>query len=250
MFILLLVLGFIIGGFVIAMGGGGAAFYLGILTGLVHIAPASAAATSLFTALPSLCIGAYSHYRTGNMRFKFGNRMLIAAVPATIIGSIIAEFLDENIYKWLIFLVFLLLGLQVIWQSFHHHESKNTQMTAQLNPGKAYFFGTLSGLMVGIAGLSGGSPLVAGMLLMGLSMQEAAATSSYALIITSIVGILMHSTEGNIAWGAGIALMIGAIIGSALMPALLSRFNSRKVTKVLRPLMGAIMIIMAVTTVA
>ncbi|MHA8137623.1 sulfite exporter TauE/SafE family protein [Lactobacillaceae bacterium Scapto_B20] len=248
MLLLLLLLGFLIGGFVIAMGGGGAAFYLGILTGIVHVAPSSAAATSLFTALPSLMIGAYSHYRTGNIRFKFGNRMLMFAIPATIAGSFLADFISETVYGWVIFAIFLLMGGQVLWQSFFS-KSANGETTAKFSLLHAAMFGTLSGLMVGIAGLSGGSPLVAGMLFMGLSMQEAAATSSYALIVTSLVGILMHSTEGHIAWAPGIALMLGAIVGSALMPVILNRLDPRKVTKVLRPVMGIIMIIMAFSTV-
>ena len=46
--------------------------------------------------------------------------------------------------------------------------------------------------MVGIDGLSGGGPIVAGLLLMGLDMINAAATSAYVLIGTSIVGALLH----------------------------------------------------------
>ncbi|UQS87493.1 sulfite exporter TauE/SafE family protein [Nicoliella spurrieriana] len=249
MLILLVIIGFIIGGFIIAMGGGGATFYLGILTGLVNIAPASATATSLFTALPSLCIGAYSHYRTGNMRFHFGNRMLITAVPATVVGSLISGYLSDTVYRWLLFLLFICLGSQILWQSFGPHRNRQRQHSNDSKLGQAFLFGALSGLMVGIAGLSGGSPLVAGMLLMGLSMQEAAATSSYVLIVTSLVGIMLHSTSGAIAWAPGIALMIGAICGAAFMPYWLNKFNASQVTSVLRPIMGTVMIIMAITTI-
>ena len=65
---LLVFLGFLVGAFIISMGGGGGSFYLGILIGIAHLSPASAAATSLFTAFPALMVGTYSYYRTGNMR--------------------------------------------------------------------------------------------------------------------------------------------------------------------------------------
>ncbi|TPR38884.1 sulfite exporter TauE/SafE family protein [Apilactobacillus micheneri] len=241
---ILLFLGFIIGGFVIIMGGGGAALYLGILTSLIGVSPATAAATSLYTSIPSLLIGSYSHYRTGNMKFKYGNRMLITAVPFTIIGSILSKFIPEIVYSWLIFIVFFTLGVQVLYQSFHPSKKQK-----HLNPKVAYFYGTLSGLMVGIAGMSGGGPIVSGLLVMGLTMQEAAATSSYILIITSIVGFLSHASTGHVAWYAGTMLLIGAIIGAAIMPYLLSKYDPNKVTRVLRPIMGIIMIIMAFTSI-
>ena len=55
---LLGLIGLIIGTFVILFGGGGAAIYLAILTGLFGLNAATASSTSLVTALPSLIIGA------------------------------------------------------------------------------------------------------------------------------------------------------------------------------------------------
>lgn len=87
MTIVLILLGFLVGAFIMTMGGGGGAFYLGIMTGVAHLSPSTAAATSLFTAIPALAVGCYSHYRTGNMQFHAGNKILLTAVPATIVGS-------------------------------------------------------------------------------------------------------------------------------------------------------------------
>ena len=107
-----------------------------------------------------------------------------------------------------------------------------------------YFFGVISGLMVGIAGLSGSGPLVAGLLLIGLTIPQAAATSSYVLVITSMVGLVLHATQGHTAWGMGAVLMVGALLGSATAPRLLAHFDPRKVTQVLRPTMGLFLILM------
>ncbi|GLB46419.1 UPF0721 transmembrane protein [Philodulcilactobacillus myokoensis] len=240
MTIFYILIGFIIGGLVIAMGGGGAAYYLGIMTAVAGIAPASAATTSLYTALPSLIIGAYSHYRTGNMRIHYANQLLITAVPATVVGSLISPYIPSSLYTWLIFIIFLILGIQVLMRAF-----KKKAPTEKINKKEAYVYGTVSGLMVGVAGLSGGGAFVAGLLLMGLTMPEAAATSSYALIVTSIVGLLMHITEqGNIAWKVGTLMLVGAIVGAWLMPHFLARFDKEKLTKVMSPIMGVLMIFM------
>ena len=241
LYIILPVLGFLVGGIVISLGGGGAAFFLSILTGVGHLSASSAAATSLFVGLPALMVGSYSHWRTGNMCFHEGNQMLIAALPSTIIGSLVAKYIPETIYSWIIFIIFILLGVQMLLQSFH----RNTPVKNKTHrSGMTYVFGILSGLMVGIAGLSGGGPLVAGLLLIGLTMQQAAATSSYVLVITSIVGLFLHATQGHTAWVMGAVLMIGALLGSAIAPRFLSRLNPQKVTLVLRPIMGLFLILM------
>lgn len=236
----LLVLGFIVGLLIIAMGGGGGAYYLWILTNVAHVSAASATATSLFTALPALLVGAYSHYRAGNMHFQAGNRMAISAIPTVFIGSWLTHFFSERIYMFVIGVVFVVMGIQLLKESFFPQPTKMTY-----SPAKAYCYGALSGLFVGVAGLSGGGPLMAGLLLMGLTMPEAAATSAYALIGTTVVGMAAHMTQSALAWGPGITLMVGAIIGAAVTPGVMKHFNRDKMTKYFRPFMGIIMLLMA-----
>ena len=65
MTIILLFLGFLVGAFIMTMGGGGGAFYLGIMTGVAHLSPGIAAATSLLIAIPALAVGRYRPLRTG-----------------------------------------------------------------------------------------------------------------------------------------------------------------------------------------
>lgn len=55
--VLLILVGLAVGVFVISLGGGGGAIYLGVLTALFQLPPANAAATSIVTALPALVLG-------------------------------------------------------------------------------------------------------------------------------------------------------------------------------------------------
>lgn len=238
---LLVFLGFLVGAFIISMGGGGGSFYLGILIGIAHLSPASAAATSLFTAFPALMVGTYSYYRTGNMRFSYGNKLLVTTLPATVVGSLLSKYIPVVVYTWAIAITLFILGLQTVRQSFQKRNNRQ-----KLPPMMVYIFGALSGLMVGIAGLSGGGPVMAGLLLLGLDMPQAAATSSYTLISLSIVGLFFHFTQGNIAWRVGLLIMIGSLVGAAIMPRILARFDPRKVTLVLRPVMGVMLMVMAI----
>lgn len=241
MTIILVLLGFLVGAFIMTMGGGGGAFYLGIMTGVAHLSPSTAAATSLFTAIPALAVGCYSHYRTGNMRFHAGNRILLTAVPATVVGSLAAPYIPELVYSWAIAIIFMVLGVQMLRQSFGRKAKKTTQPAWF-----AYVLGMISGLMVGVAGLSGGGPIMAGLMLMGLDMPHAAATSSYALVALSIIGCFLHATQGKIAWTVGCLLMLGSLVGAAITPRILNRFDPRKLTAILRPLLGLLLVVMAI----
>ncbi len=100
--VFLIIIGLIVGTFVILFGGGGAAIYLGILTGIVGLNGSTAASTSLVTVLPSLILGVWTYYRQGTIKTRLGNQMLITAIPAVIIGSLISSYIPDNLYKWII----------------------------------------------------------------------------------------------------------------------------------------------------
>ncbi|WP_180368567.1 TSUP family transporter, partial [Oenococcus oeni] len=57
---------------------------------------------------------------------------------------------------------------------------------------KAGIFGIIGGLMVGVAGMSGGAPIIAGLFLIGLSTVNAVATSAYVLVFMSAIGTVFH----------------------------------------------------------
>ena len=214
--LLLILIGLLIGVFVIALGGGGGAIYLGVLTALFHLAPASAEATSIITALPALMMGAWSYYRKGLINFPLGNRMLIAAIPSVFIGYFLSPYIPEKIYKLIIGLILIVLGLQIIYGLFRHgNHNRQSNSSPQF---ASIMYGVLGGLMVGIAGLSGGGPITAGLLILGIPMARVSATSAYVLVGMSIVGAVLHLTGGAIDWSAALGLIIGSLVGSLLAP--------------------------------
>ncbi|MEB3363259.1 sulfite exporter TauE/SafE family protein [Lactobacillus sp. R2/2] len=112
-------MGLVIGTFVILFGGGGAAIYLAILTGLFGLNAATASSTSLVTALPSLIIGAISYYHQRQINTKVGNQMLLTAIPAVIIRALVSKYIPAKIYKWLIGIVLVVLGINMLFKKKH-----------------------------------------------------------------------------------------------------------------------------------
>lgn len=241
--ILLIIAGILIGTFVIALGGGGAAIYLGILSSAFHLPPAEAAATSIITALPSLIIGTVAYIRQKRVNFHLGNQMLLTALPAVIVGSLLSPHIPQLFYKWLIAIILVALGGQIF---FKQHQAVNKPTK---NKYAAALYGIVSGLMVGIAVLSGGGPVLAGLLILGLDTFEATATSSYVLVGMSALGAVFHLTGGDVYWQAGIPLIIGAIIGALIAPVLVNHLAKSKHTAWTQYLIAILLIVMGIKSV-
>lgn len=245
--ILMIPIGFIVGAVMISLGGGGGAIYLGILAGMMGLPPATAAATSIVTALPALVMGAYSYYRRKMINFKIGNRMMIAAIPSVIVGYLASPFLPERLYKIVMGVILAYLGAQIVYGLYHQPDkNKKSLISPKL---ASVLYGIMGGLMVGIAGLSGGGAITTGLLLLGVSVANTSATSSYVLVGMSIIGALLHLSGGHIDWSAAIGLIIGSLVGARFAPSLIVWMTKNpKRTYYVKLFMGLFVIVMGIRT--
>lgn len=244
--LLMIVVGLAVGIFVISLGGGGGAIYLGVLTAIFQLSPSAAAATSIVTSLPALIMGAWSYYRRGLINFSLGNRMMVAAIPCILIGFAISPFLPERVYRLVIGLILIFLGIQLVIKVYRQNRRQAGRLSAKT---ASILYGILGGLMVGIAGLSGGGPITTGLLLLGASMATASATSSYVLVGMSIVGALLHISSGNIDWRAAGGLIIGSLVGARLAPPVVLWMTAKPArARIVKLFMGIFIIVMGVRT--
>lgn len=236
--LLVVVCGFLIGFFVISTGGGGAALYLGVLTGLCGLSAAHAVDTSLLTAIPALCFGALSFYRHGNVNVKLARQFLYFALPTVIVASLLARYIPEKIYAPLIGLVLVVLGVQMYFRKVRQTEDIHVDRV------KAAYYAILSGLMIGIGGLSGGGVIMAGLLVMGEDMLGTVATSSFILVWTSLIGAVMHMTSGGVSYFYALLLIIGSVTGALIAPRVLSRVNRATFDRICKPVISLIVTLM------
>lgn len=236
--LLVVVCGFLIGFFVISTGGGRAALYLGVLTGLCGLSAAHAVDTSLLTAIPALCFGALSFYRHGNVNVKLARQFLYFALPTVIVASLLARYIPEKIYAPLIGLVLVVLGVQMYFRKVRQTEDIHVDRV------KAAYYAILSGLMIGIGGLSSGGVIMAGLLAMGEDMLGTVATSSFILVWTSLIGAVMHMTGGGVSYFYALLLIIGSVTGALIAPRVLSRVNRATFDRICKPVISLIVILM------
>lgn len=240
-----IILGFVIGFIMISLGGGGGAYYLGVLTAIFQQPPATAAATSIVTAFPALVLGCWSYYRRGLINFHLGLRMLVAAIPCIFVGYFISPLIPEKLYKVILGLILACLGIQILYQvrSSGQHQSKLSARAACI------LYGALAGLMVGIAGLSGGGAITAGLIVMGVSLAKMSATSSFVLVGMTFIGGLLHISGGHVDWSVATGLIIGSLIGAVLAPSLaLWLSKSAKRTLIIKVILGFVLILMGLKT--
>ena len=248
-YIALPIVGFIVGLLIISLGGGGGAVYVGILTAFFNIPPAIAASTSLATTIPTTAVGTFSHWKAGNVNWHFGLTMLIGGVVGSMAGSLCSGFLPENLYNKITGLILLLLAVQMLVSYIRKKRKKNeTQDAGQTNQKsntvKAVCFGLLGGMMSGLVGLSGGGPILAGLMILGCRALETVGTSVLVLLGIAVTGFVTHLGIGNIDWKLVGLLTIGTICGAFVGPLLLKRIDKQKLEKVLQPVLFIMIVVM------
>ena len=83
--------------------------------------------------------------------------------------------------------------------------------------------GMLVGVLSGTFGICGGTVIVPALVWLGLSPRNAAATSTLAIVPTSLSGVISYATGGHVDWLAAALLFCGMFVGGQVGSWLLSR---------------------------
>ena len=116
-------------------------------------------------------------------------------------------------------------------------EQDSSQTNKKTNIIKAICFGLLGGAMSGLVGLSGGGPIVAGLLILGCQPLETVGTSVLVLLGISITGFTAHLGLGDIDWKLVGLLASGTMCGAFVGPLVLKRIDKKKLERVLQPVL-------------
>lgn len=91
--------GFLIGLLVSTLGGGGGGLFVPILTLVFGIPTQVAIATSLASVLPTTLMGAFSHYRQGNVEIRTGLILGIGGIIGTLLGAYFANMIPSILLR-------------------------------------------------------------------------------------------------------------------------------------------------------
>ena len=249
--ILLPLFGFIIGLLVSTLGGGGGGLYVPVLILIFGVTPQVAVATSLASVLPTTAVGAFSHYRQGNVNIRIGLILGIGGLIGTLIGANIANIIPPNLLQKILgifTLIMIIPMLRSLVQRRQKLKEKNEDKEEKLTltgPKKviASLFGVASGLMAGVFGISGTPPVIAGLYSLGLPAAMVVGTSVFVLIFNSVAGIGGFYLLGRLDLTLIILLGGGGAVGAFIGPVLLKKINPKTIEKIYGPLLVSIMLI-------
>ena len=203
-----IVIGFLSGIF----GIGGSLITTPILKTFFSLPDLIALATPLPVVIPTAVAGAVGYMKKGVINKNIAIASIIGGLPATIIGSFATKFIAS---KWLMVLTGIFLIFVAI-KMLYGKRLKETTLTKNVPVSVfAGIIGFVAGIFSGLLAVGGGIILIpAYVLLLGLTMQEAASTSLVCIAFFAIPGTIVHSYLGHIDWHIVLNLSVGVIPAS------------------------------------
>ncbi|WP_297087500.1 sulfite exporter TauE/SafE family protein [uncultured Draconibacterium sp.] len=231
-YLILPVIGFIIGLFGTMLGGGGGFFFLPVLTLLLGVPAHTAVATSLAATLPIGMVGSWGHYKKGNIDLKTGWLFAVAGIGGALVGAYLAKLISEQQLKVLFGIYSILIAVNMLVtavrkkQAEKHKQKKEESKTVRI--GKGSFFGLSAGMIAGTFGTSGTAPVIAGLFSMRLPVKLVVGTSLLIVLVNTIFAVGAHFLMGSIDLTLIAFLTSGSVLGAFVGPRLFSKVKLEK----------------------
>lgn len=175
-------------------------------------------------------------------------------LPGVIIGAWITTIITQNILSGICGALIILLSIILFRKNNKTHfeekivpdseneenlinnkELKQKSTLGVNNPVIASMSSFSGGFISGLGGVGGGTADTTTMILLGIDPKEAAATSQFAMVFTSISGVIVHiffgTYNGSFLWP--IIMTLGGIIGAQLGTYLSMKIESKIIRKML-----------------
>jgi uncharacterized membrane protein YfcA len=229
---------------IIGLGAGTLGSMLGVGGGIIMVpaltflgfAPTHAASTSLFAVGATSVSSTIEYSRQKRIDYRLGIEMAALAIPGAVLGAFLSVYFSQQSFNLYFGILLMLTGLYILYRNSILKES-NKKSPALRAAVFAATFG--AGMISSLFGVGGGIIFVPAMLLvLGMTMQRAAPTSQFILMMTSVAGFFIHAYLGHPDYIQAIALAAGAFIGAQIG----ARISRTAKDTLLRRLLGLVLI--------
>ena len=250
-YLILPLIGFVIGLFGTMMGGGGGFFFLPVLTLIIGAPSQVAVATSLSATLPICIVGTLSHYRRGNVDLKTGRLFIFAGIFGALAGTALTKLLTSGQLKTTFGIYVILVAINVAistWRKKHSETNGKPlkSLTKLKRIGRGSFFGFFAGAIAGTFGTSGTAPVMAGLFSMRLPIKIVVGTSLLVVLMNAIVAVSAHFVVGQIDLTLVGFLTAGSVLGAIIGTIWFSRAKLERAENNIRYVFVLVMIIIGV----
>lgn len=224
MVILGLVLAVLVGLSLGVMGGGGSILTVPIFVYVLGFETKPSIAMSLAVVGVVSLVGAYSHWRAGNVNLRIAGIFGAVAMAATFAGARLSAFMSGTT-QLLIFAVVMLAAAFFMFRGQKPGEAGASAVESESAPvrlGLIAMQAVAVGVLSGIVGVGGGFLIVPALVLLGkVPMKQAVGTSLLIISLNSVAGFAGYLGQVEVEWGfmalfTGVAV-VGIIVGSRLV---------------------------------
>lgn len=227
-YLLLPLVGLIVGMLATMIGSGGGFFFPLILILFFGTSSHVAVATSL--ALPLCIVGSIGHYRRGNIHSKLLLVFGAAGILGAVAGAWITQQMESEQLK-MAFGVYSLVLAAVIYlnnRKKKKHELYTEEEQKRLKRGvytQGTAYGFAGGIISGTFGTSGSAPVPAGLVALNTPIKVVIGTSLVVGIINTVSALAGHVLLGEIDVTLVLFLTAGTVLGAATGPRLLEKIK-------------------------
>lgn len=243
----MVLLGFVVGLALGALGGGGAILTVPILVYLGHQTPQAATAGSLVIVGLSALVGMLTHGRSGRVRYVEGIVFGLLGIGGSLVGARLSVRVPGEILMLLFAVLMLVVAALLIRKERRQAATQSDQSgeagepVFQLKPLRIRPAGAVRlvvaatgvGLLTGFFGVGGGFAVVPALILvMGFSMQTAVGTSLLVIVINSVTALAGRLGGGlELDWTLIGPFALTAAAGTIAGGRLAQRLPARRLTQ-------------------
>lgn len=210
------------------LGGGGSILAVPILVYVLGVAPKAAIATSLLVVGVTAAVGVVAHLRSGRVKWRIGLIFGSVAMVGAWLGSRAAAWIPAGVLLGLFAVVMLAAAIAML--------RPRPELTARPG-GAAWYKIALEGLAVGgvtgLVGAGGGFLVVPALVVLGgLPMADAVATSLLVIALKSSAGVVGYLAHVAIDWQLAVVMALAAGIGTPFGARLVARIPAPRLRRI------------------
>ncbi|MHA2035134.1 MAG: sulfite exporter TauE/SafE family protein [Promethearchaeota archaeon] len=249
-----LIFGILIGAISSIVGIGGGILFIPTSIFIFGFPLKDAVVISLFS-MTGLNISATIRYmRMKKINYRLATLYNIWDLPGVVVGAWVTSIITQNILSGICGAIIIILGVILFRRNNNNNNEKesnpivkrekNNSNISKLNhklnlgvenPVIASISSFSGGFISGLGGVGGGTADTTTMILLGLDPKEAAATSQFAMVFTSVFGVIVHvlfgTYTGPILWP--LIMTLGGIVGAQVGTYLSNKIHSKIIRKLL-----------------
>jgi len=213
------------------VGLGGGFIFVPILRLFLGFAPAEAAGTSLVLIVANSASSVATFLWHRRVHLKIGLIVALGGLPTSILGAILALHMPGKLFDWILAVILIAVAVDMFWNAErrlagrpeHYHVARLKGLSYRA----AFGIGLVIGLFSSLFGLGGGIVLVPTLLYFSeLPAHAISATSQFAILLTSPVGLVTHAVQHDVALPDTIPLVVGGLLGGPIGARLSLRLKS------------------------